>query len=760
MISLYIISADYVLIAFATLLGASFGFLLRHIFDVDNQNDKKNITEAPKKYEDIIFNNSGLIAIMWHEDDDSDDLNGNFELVGDIKAQNEILLKLNSDKENIIENLAKNDEQLIDKIKELRNSGTNFTWLSKGLEINGFTFSASACLLIRNAPANFGLRATDGIYTPIWKTDSDGHLSWANEAFLKAVEAQSLDQAIEDNMRLDAKAQIEAISALKGQSLVDTRAVSIDGQRKNLRILTAPAFDGTIGIAIDISEEINTQDILKREAKAHVETLNHLNDAVAVYDAQRQLQTYNSAFAKLWGLDASWLDERPTNEEVLDKLRAKSWLPLQRNYVEWRNEQIAFYQATTSIPDETWTLPNGRILRVMRQRQPTGGLLTLFEDISDNTSLQAQFKTQIEVSRATLDRLQEGVAVFASDGRLTLANRAFVQIWDLENDFAEPRPEFGEFSRRANKLYADEEFWNDLFARICDPTPSGRRETSGQINLRNQNTLAWLTRPLPDGATMVAFHDITAQNRIASVLREKALALGEADKLKTEFLEKVSYQLRTPLTTITGYTDVLLTGIGGELSPLQSDYLSVVSEAGEQLKKMISDLLDLATIDAGHAPLDLGDVDITDVLQQSQEIAGSKLSHSQIHINIGENDGGIIRADDKKIRQIMFNLLHNAMRNIQAGDNIEIGAKRFADTIRLYITAPNHNLDPLSAPLEFEAFTEGSRHGGLGLVLVKKFVELHGGWIAMGSKNPETLTITCHLPVKAKPSEDNPELEL
>jgi signal transduction histidine kinase len=759
MISQIAINADYILIAFASLLGATLGFLLRPLFEVkpqvpENAQTNNNATSL------TIFKNSAMIAVLWPEDDDGDIYSKNHTIFGDEKCKSQILQILNCDETSLIEDLCLDDAKLFELIISLRKDGKDFQWQSKSIEVSGFTFGANACVMLRVAPANYGARGTDGLDIPIWKTNNKGELTWGNNAFVRAIEVDDLDEALLQNARFDAKSQIEAVAAAKGQTFVDTRAVSIDGQRRMMRIYTAPAFDGAIGMAVDISDEIAAQDILKREAKAHVETLNHLNDAVVVFDQQKHLQTYNSAFAKLWSLEQSWLDEHPTNEELLDKLRAKSWLPLQRNYIEWRNSQIAYYKSTSAIPDETWTLPSGRILRVMRQRQPTGGLLILFEDISDKTSLQAQFKTQIEVSRATLDRLQEGVAVFSSSGRLTLANAAFHKIWNLDEDFVKPHPEFGEFSRIGNNNYPDEEFWGDLFARICDPTPSGRRETSGNIHLRNQTMLHWLTRPLPDGATMVAFNDVTAQNRIASLLREKALALAEADKLKTAFLEKVSYQLRTPLTTITGYSDILLAGIGGELSPLQQEYLKSVHEAGDQLGKMVADLLDLATIDAGHAPLDLGDVNISQVLTQAVEIAQSKLSHSQIQIEIEEDCGGIIRGDDKKIRQIMFNLLHNAMRNIEKDDQIKIGSRRIQNTLRLYVTAPNHNLDPQSAPLEFDAFTEGSRHGGLGLVLVKKFVELHGGWIAMGAKTNDTLTITCHLPINAKPSSNNPELEL
>lgn len=738
---------------FGLLLGFAFAKITRKPKIIDNTNTDANLSRD-------VFKNSGQICLIWPDDDDGSEFDQIPQIVGDDKAKLQILNILNCDDNKIFKTLCDGDEILCEKIKELRLRGKAFETMSRAIEIIGFVFASRACLMLKIAPANYGARGTTNFNTPIWKNDSEGNLVWGNPAFLRAVEFETLDEAIDANARFDMKSQIEVQAALKGQTTIDTRAISIDGKRRMMRVLCAPAFDGTMGIAFDINHEFQTQEILKREAKAHLEVLNGLTDAVVVFDNSRHLQTYNNAFLKLWGLEESWLLERPSHEEWLDRLRAKSWISIPKDYLKWRNEEIAHYQAASSIPDEVWTLRDGRVLRIMRQRQPNGGLLILFEDISDKTTLQALYKTQIEVSKATLDRLLEGVAVFTSAGRLALANSAFCKIWDIDNEGGALGMGFDEFNIRAAKLYAYDEFWHELNARICDPTPTGRRETSGQITLKSQTTLDWLTRPLPDGATLVVFRDVTAQVRIASVLSEKAMAHQDADKLKTAFLEKVSYQLRTPLTTISGYADALLEGIADEITPLQRNFLTAVHQASKQLERMIDDLLSVAMVDAGQAPLELSDVNIPAVLEQVRQMAATKIDDTQVDVEIIDEGAGIIRADDLKIRQIMFNLVENAMRTASPGDTIKVGARRIEDTLRLYVSSPNHNFDPLAAPMEFEAFTEVSKRGGLGLVLVKKFVELHGGWIAMGAKEQSVLTITCHLPVNTMPNANIPELEL
>ena len=708
----------------------------------------------------LMLRNARTLGMLWRIDDDADDANPP-ELIGDTDLQKHFASLLGCPADKIYETLVMGNETLKAQIKALRTNGSSFETFAHSLEIAGETDGANAILLLRQAPVNYGARGTNSFSFPVFICNSEGQLLWGNKAFLNAVEITNIEDAVKENARLDSKIATDILDALKGKHVTDTRAISIDGKRRMMRIFLAPIYDRIIGAAIDIEDEYARNEILVREARANLETLNQLTDAVAVFDASRELKTYNHAFARLWGFEESYLDEAPTHSEILDRLRERARLPHQRNYIEWRNAEMAYYQTTQAIPDETWSLPDGRILRVMRQRQPTGGLLVLYEDISDKTLLQAQFKTQIEVQRTTLDKLREGIAVFSSDGKLTLANVSFRKMWQLDDAAMDEHRDFAALAQNLKTLYGDENFWDELWARVCDPSPEGRRETQGSIERNDGTYLTWLTRPLPDGATLVAFVDVTAHHKIEALLREKALALTEADRLKTSFLEKVSYQLRTPLNTILGYSDLLTSGFSGELSDIQTEQMKFIKQAGEQLETMVGHLLDLAIIDAGQAALELGDVDVKDAITTIAETSTTKLNETTFNLVIDCPDNvGKIRGDDKRFRQIVANLLGNAMRNAVAGDEITIGAKRIGESVKLFIESPNHSNLGLFGNFDFDAFTEGSKRGGLGLVLVKKFVEMHGGWVAIDLSNNEKLRINCHFPVVAKEQIANPELEL
>ena len=712
---------------------------------------------------------SGSVALVWPDDDDGvgwgqpeeeADVATRAALVkrlGLVTAQTDVLPSTF----DILEALAAASAELGARLNRLRQRGEAFTLSVLGLEVQGKPHGAKAIVwLTPGAPAGDFAGAEQAGF-PAWRTDSQGALLWANQAYLKAVEAYDLEDARARDCALDQKARKDAALAAKGRAATYTRPITIDGKRRMLRISLFPAHDGASGVAFDVTEEIETRDTLAREAKAHEETLNHLTDAVAVFDSTRRLTTHNRAFSRLWGLEDAWLNEGPSHGEWLDRLRQSAKIASTRDFAAWKAQELSYYQEPGLIPDQTWTMPDGRILRVARQRQPSGGLLILFEDISDKMGLQARFKTLIEVQRATLDKLGEGVAVFTADGKLSLANSAFARMWGLEQSFLEAQPEFDLVAERAMLIHRDSAFWSELKARISDPSPQSRQEKQGEFMCVDGTSLTWLTRPLPDGATLAAFADVTAARKVETALRDKAAAFQDADRLKTEFVRNVSYQLRTPLTTIGGYTELLAAGMGGSLTPAQSDYLSAIGSASGHLGKLIENILDLAMIDAGQMSLDLGDVHIREALEITAEIARTSSGNDQVKILVDCNDTvGVIRADSARIRQILFNLVSNALRFTGKGDTVTMGARRFDGSVRLWVSDTGPGIEINRQASVFEGFADGDRRAGVSLALVKRFVELHGGWVSLASPTPRGVTVSCYLPAEAAHQHAAPELDL
>ena len=263
--------------------------------------------------------------------------------------------------------------------------------------------------------------------------------------------------------------------------------------------------------------------------------------------------------------------------------------------------------------------------------------------------------------------------------------------------------------------------------------------------------LTYLTHPLPDGNTLIAFADVTATRRVESALRDRAEAFEAADRLKTEFVRNVSYQLRSPLTVIFGYAELLETQRNGQLTERQSDYVSAILSASDHLSKLIENILDLAMIEAGRMDLDLEDVQLQDVIEESIEMVVSKAEDTEISVRSDvKGKLGVIRADQRRIRQVLFNLISNSLRFTESGGEIVVSAQRIGDMVTLSVRDNGKGLEADKRATSFDSFVSGDQRGaGLGLALVKHFVDLHGGTVGMKPVEGGGLEVTCWLPAQA-----------
>ena len=647
-------------------------------------------------------------------------------------------------------------------VDALRRDGTGFQLTTRGVSLTGAPAGDRAAITVVPALETAVPRAAaDEAPVPVWRTDAAGRLTAANPAYAVAVEATDPADAVARDLALDAQTVADCVRAAAGETVVATRAMPVEGALRTLRLIMFPHDGGARGMAFDITDEAGAAEALASQMQSNAETLSLMTDAVAVFGPDRRLVLRNAAFERLWDLDAAWCDEGPTQGEWLDRLRERARLPHQADFTGFKAAELGLFQQADAIPDALWTLPDGRTLRVARLRQPSGGLLVLFEDITDGLSLQARYTQLIEVQRATLDALSDSVAVFGLDGRLKLSNRAFAASWRLERDRLDAGPGVEELRIACADLVSDEGFWADLAARIGDTDPARRREASGEVERLDGAHLRWVARPLPDGAMLLAFTDITAARKVESALRDRAVAFQAADVIKTEFVRNVSYQLRTPLTTIQGYGDLLASGAAGALDDRQARQVAAIRRATEQLHEMIDNILDLALIDAGKMELDLGDVRVGELLADTAAMARSQVADAGVSLEVRVEPDFIIRADAKRVRQMLFTIASHAMGRVAGGGSVVLEARTFQDNAILSVT---DNGPPLPAERQihiFDGFSTDDRRGsGVGLALVRSFCHMHGGWPGLRAPPAGGLTIECHLPLVASPKYAPPELNL
>ncbi|MCE9650029.1 MAG: PAS-domain containing protein [Parvibaculum sp.] len=590
---------------------------------------------------------------------------------------------------------------------------------------------------------------------PAWRRNEEGRLAWVNEAYARAVDAASPEDAVVRGLEL---LNEEVLATLRRRLFDRARASErthaiMAGERRAIEVFEQRVTGGLAGVAVDVSALDSAEAELRRHIESHAATLDRVTTAVAICGPDKRLKFRNRAFETLWGLDPAWLDTEPTDGEILDQLRAQRRLPEQANFQVWKQARMELYTSPDAV-EEYWHLPDGRIIKLLGQAHPFGGVIYLYENVTEQLNLASSYNTLASVQRETIDHLYEGVAVFGSDGRLKLSNPAYARIWNLSPETLEGEPHVNDIAAATSALYGDEAQATAFKARITHDA-SARAQSTGRLDRPDGTVIDYAIVPLPDGASLLTYVDVTDSIKVEVALRERNDALETADRLKSEFISHVSYQLRTPLTNILGFGEILETEMFGNLNPKQHEYTQGILESSDTLLDVVNDILDLAVIEAGAMTLDLSDVGISDVVHAAEQFAHHPAQKNKVVVKVECLDGlGTVRADEKRIKQIMINLLSNALAFTSPGDTITIGARRLENTVQFYVADTGIGIKPEFQATVFDRFEARSgsdrrRGAGLGLSLVRSFVELHGGWVTLESAPDVGTCVTCHLPVRA-----------
>jgi signal transduction histidine kinase/PAS domain-containing protein len=612
----------------------------------------------------------------------------------------------------------------------------------------------------------------DGLPMPLWMRDDDLSLVYCNHAYARAVDAATPEDAIASGRELVPAAVVREARALaararaSGLPRTEPFHLVIEGARRLVDITEAPfQANGsealaTAGIAIDRTRQEELQTLVDRHVAAHAEVLENLGTAIAIFAADTRLSFFNTAFSLLWQLDADWLQNEPTYGNLLDVLREQRRLPEVADYRAFKEEELRLFTSLLEAREDLLHLPDERTLRRVVSAHPFGGLLFTYEDVTDALALERSHRTSLAVHRETLHNLHEGIAVFSSDGRLRLSNPAFGRIWNLSPEELDTEPHINELVDLCQNFFATATDWPAVRGRML-ALLSDREARHGRIERSDGAILDFASVPLPDGAVLTTWLDVSDSARVERALRERNEALAAADRLKSEFIANVSAEVRTPLTTVLGFSEILGHGYFGDLNSRQLDYAKGIHEAGKQLLQVLSDILDLATIEAGQMTLSLNAVDIHAMLTGVLQLTRERLREKQLVLNFDcQLDIGWMVADERRIRQVLFSLLSNAVKFTPAHGQITLATLRTpgpgGEEIQFAVADTGRGMSEEEQQVVFGSFVRGPEHGsglggatagaGLGLSLVKSFVELHGGWVELQSVIGEGTTFIIHLP--------------
>src|SRR3954447_26916112 len=587
---------------------------------------------------------------------------------------------------------------------------------------------------------------------PIWAKRAGGGLLFANAAYARATDAANPTEAVQRDLELlDSAGRNEMVRALNDNSAFSGRlAIVVGGERRFYDVHALKVTGGSAGIAIDASEATALRDALVRMAEAHRRTLDQLSSGVAVFDGERRLAFYNDSYRRLWDLDRTFLDGNPDDSSVLDRLRAARKLQEQPDFRAWKAKLHEAYRAVEPAKDR-WYLPDGRAISVVTTPNPEGGVTYLFDDVTESLELARRFDGLINVQRETLDNLVEAVAVFGSNGRAQLFNPAFAKMWKLSAEALQQQPHIETVEAWCKPLFDDAATWQTLREAITGI--ENRVAVPLKLERKDGSVLDCMTMPLPDGATMLTFQDITDTENVERALRERNEALEAADQMKVDFVHHVSYELRSPLTNIIGFAYFLSDPATGSLTPKQAEYLGYITTSTNALLALIDNILDLATIDAGAMKLELGPVDIRKTIADAAEGIQDRLATDRIELKVDIDPGiGVFTGDERRVVQVLYNLLANAVGFSPHDAAVTISARRSEHRVTFTVTdsGPGIPSDVKDKVFDwFESHSNGSRHrgAGLGLSLVRSFVELHGGRVRVDSAVGQGTTVSCDFPI-------------
>jgi signal transduction histidine kinase len=516
---------------------------------------------------------------------------------------------------------------------------------------------------------------------PMWHRGPDLLLTLVNHAYVDAVDAVDADDVIARGLELvePGTGMSPLAAAAAARDAGETRArdvpATINGQRRSMRVVDVPLGEsGVAGYALDNDELDRAKAAFRRFADTQRDTLDRLSAGVAQFDADRTLSFCNLPFQRMFGIKSEWIADRPEFDRVLERMREAGRVPEARDFPAWKAERRSWFTAVSGAEEEAWLLPGGAHLRVLAQPLPDGGLLLVFEDRTEQVQLASARDTLLRVREATFDNLFEAVGVFASDGRLHLWNNKFRDVWGFGDEMLASHPRVDALAENAASRLTNPNR-AALIRDLVRGATVERKSRGGRVAFKDGRHFEFAAVPLPDGNALFAMLDITDSRRVERVLRERTEALVAADKVKTAFVANMSYELRTPLTSIGGFAEMLDKGYAGELTQASQEYVKAILESVGTLGSLVDEVLVTTQDQAGLVGVDRETVDLIQILESvASEYDAAAKAKNQDFVTDFEAGVGRVEGDAKRLRVAIAELLATAVETTQAEGRILLHA--------------------------------------------------------------------------------------
>lgn len=592
---------------------------------------------------------------------------------------------------------------------------------------------------------------------PVWHRTPDQRLSLVNTAYVQAVDGTSAQDVIAQGTELVeavdglSPGESAALAASGQQPTARMLPVTIDGKRRVMRVVDVPLGPvGVAGYAIDMQELEDVRAELRHLIQANRDMLDRLSAGVVQFGPDHLLQFCNQPFISIFGLRPDAVATDTHFDRVLDAMRDAGLVPETPDFPAWRKERRQWFQSPNAT-EEHWRLRDKVHLRVYAQPLPDGGLLLIFEDRTEHVQLSSARDTLLRVRAATLDNLFEAIAVFAADGRLSLWNNRFRQIWSVQETLLARHPRVDELmSALADRLARPQQ--SSLVHQLIRAATMERRQRGGRIAFADGRYFDFAAIPLPDGNALFTMVDISDSRRIEQALRDRNEALEEADRVKTAFVSNMSYELRTPLTSIVGFAEMMQAGYAGPLSAQAGEYVEAIIASTARLSRLIDNVLDLTQGAAGGLPIERKPVAIEPLVRSVAATVADAAQARDVTIALSIlPTTGTVLGDERRIGQAIGQVVDNAVRFVSSGGRVLIHCEGTDEGQRIIVSDNGPGIESRLQARLFDTFARFGRSNdgqstGLGLPLARQLVEAHGGRIGLVSQPGEGTIVTIDLP--------------
>jgi PAS domain-containing protein/anti-sigma regulatory factor (Ser/Thr protein kinase) len=508
-----------------------------------------------------------------------------------------------------------------------------------------------------------------------------------------------------------------------------------DGRRFD--IASDPTPDGGFVISVaDVTALARAEEEAERRAGVLQTMLDNISLGILLYDRERRLIALNDLATEALGLpDLASMRGQPM-DDILRRQHAAGNFgegavaeSLLRNMIEQDRSVPQFHQRVTA---------DGRVLNNASHPTPDGGYVVSIADVTPLARAQAEADRRATILGVMLDNIRHGIVLFDAEGLLVASNPMLPRMLDLPPGLLAPgmsmremietlhhRGEYGEGEVAQRRVESVLAFPREKSAR------SVRRRPNGAI-------LEIVSDPTPDGGYVLTFTDVTDDRRIRDELERARTAAEAASLAKSRFLATMSHELRTPLNAVIGFSEVL----SGDAPREQTqEFAQAIQEAGRHLLTLIDDILDVTRAESGHLPVTLETLAVPPLLEGVERMMRPTAEAGRLTLALTP-PGPLprLRADEQRLRQVLLNLITNAVKFTPAGGSITLSAHTDDEGLEIEVRDTGIGIAAADLSRVFEPFTQidsqlARRYpgAGLGLYLCRVLTEAQGGTLTLDS---------------------------